>query len=64
MEENFSNISALLLLASSSSAATKDTISALGSFLHRKMSACNNLEEFHTEIGCFPIQVFALVYFI
>ena len=64
MKENFCNISALLLLASSSSASTKDTIIVLGSVLHRKIGSCNKLEEIDTEIGsCFPIQVVILVSF-
>ena len=65
MEESFANISAILLLFSSISAATKDTISVLGSFLQRKMVSCNKLEELDTEIGsCFPIQLVVLVSFI
>ena len=54
MEENFSIISA----------STKDTISSLGSLLHRIMGSCNKLEEIDTEIcSCFPSQVVVLVSF-
>ena len=64
MEEKCCNISALLLLASSFSASTKDTISVLGSLLHSKIGSCKNLEEINTEIGsCFPIQVVVLLSF-
>ena len=54
----------LILLASSFSASTKDTISVLGSLLHKKMGSCNKLEEIDEEIrSCFPIEFVVLVSF-
>ena len=63
MEENFCNISALLLPASSSIVSRKYTISVLGSLLHKKMVSFNTLDETDTEIDSyFPIQEVVLAF--